>query len=96
MEELADLFLADIEQGIDALDYSGRSSARTPHRAGVIKVAVASGGLSARDRRVFEAAAAAHRRSGAPILTHCDAGTGAIEQVRLLVDAGVAGGPRLR
>jgi phosphotriesterase-related protein len=39
---------------------------------------------------VFEAAASAHRRTGAPILTHCEAGTGALEQLRLLVDAGVA------
>ena len=37
---------------------------------------------SARDLPLFAAAAAAHRRTGAPILTHCEAGTGAIEQVR--------------
>jgi phosphotriesterase-related protein len=39
---------------------------------------------------VFEAAAAAHSRTGAPILTHCEHGTGALEQVRLLADHGVA------
>ncbi len=36
----------------------------------------ATAGRPTRDRRVFEAAAAAHRRTGAPILTHCEAGTG--------------------
>ena len=46
---------------------------RTPHRAGVIKVAGSDGGPSARDARVFEAAAEAHLRTGAPILTHCEA-----------------------
>jgi 5-phospho-D-xylono-1,4-lactonase len=90
VEELADLFVGDIEQGIDTLDYSGPVVRRTPHRAGVIKVGGSAGGLSVRDRRVFEAAASAHRRTGAPILTHCEAGTGAIEQVRFLVDSGVA------
>ena len=40
---------------------------------------------------VFEAAAEAHRRTGAPILTHCEAGTGALEQVALLADLGVHG-----
>jgi phosphotriesterase-related protein len=90
--ELADLFVADIEDGIDELDYSGPVVRRTEHRAGVIKVAGSDGGPSQRDRRVFEAAAAAHRRTGAPILTHCEAGTGALEQVRLLTDLGVSAG----
>jgi 5-phospho-D-xylono-1,4-lactonase len=89
VEAMADLFTADIELGIDALDYSGPVVRRTNHRAGVIKVAGSDGGPSPRDRRVFEAAAAAHRGTGAPILTHCEGGTGGIEQVRTLVDAGV-------
>jgi predicted metal-dependent phosphotriesterase family hydrolase len=89
VEEMADLFIADIEVGIDALDYSGPVVRRTGHRAGVIKVAGSDGGPSARDRVVFEAAAATHRRTGAPILTHCEAGTGALEQVELLRDLGV-------
>jgi len=37
----------------------------------------------------FRAAAEAHRRTGVPILTHCEAGTGALEQLRLVVDCGV-------
>jgi 5-phospho-D-xylono-1,4-lactonase len=88
-DELAELFTADIETGIDANDYSGPTVRRTEHRAGVIKVAGSDGGPSDRDRRVFEAAAAAHRRTGAPILTHCEHGTGGLEQVRLLADMGV-------
>lgn len=89
VDELADLFSADITTGIDANDYSGPIVSRTEHRAGVIKVAGSDGGPSDRDRRVFEAAAAAHRRTGAPILTHCEHGTGALEQVRMLADLGV-------
>ena len=89
VEEMAELFVADIKEGIDAYDYAGPVVRRTLFRAGVIKVAGSDGGLSARDRRVFEAAAETHRRTGAPILTHCEHGTGALEQVRFLGDHGV-------
>jgi predicted metal-dependent phosphotriesterase family hydrolase len=89
VDELADLFVADIVEGIDAHDYSGPVVRRTPHRAGLIKVAGSAGGPSTRDAFVFEAAAVAHRRTGASILTHCEAGTGALEQLRLLTDHGV-------
>lgn len=90
VDELAGLFAADITDGIDVYDYSGPTIRRTPYRAGVIKVAGSDGGPSERDRRVFEAAAEAHRRTGAPILTHCEGGTGALEQVRLLAELGAA------
>ena len=88
-EELADLFVGDIHEGIDANDYAGPVVHRTPYRAGVIKIAGSDAGPSARDRVVFSAAAIAHGRTGAPILTHCEAGTGALEQVELLTDLGV-------
>ena len=90
VDELADLFVADIADGIDEYDYSGPTVRRTAHRAGIIKVAGSEDGPSDRDRRIFEAAAQAHRRTGAPILTHCEGGTGGLEQVRLLADRGVA------
>lgn len=90
--QLADLFTAEIDQGIDAYDYSGPVVRRTAHRAGVVKVAGSDGGPSARDAPIFRAAAEANRRTGVPILTHCEDGTGALEQVRLLVDQGVPPG----
>jgi len=92
VDELADLFVADIAEGIDANDYAGPVVHRTTTRAGVIKVAGSDGGPSSRDLRVFEAAVQAHRRTGAPILTHCEGGTGALEQVQALMDLGVAPG----
>jgi predicted metal-dependent phosphotriesterase family hydrolase len=87
--ELADLFIADISDGIDALDYNGPVIRRTPHRAGVIKIGASEGGPSERDARVFEAAAIAHVRTGCPIITHCENGTGALEQVAMLGRFGV-------
>jgi phosphotriesterase-related protein len=87
-DELAALFIADIEEGIDALDYSGPLVRRTTHRAGVIKVAGGRDKLSAHERKVFRAAAHAQRATGCPILTHTEAGTAALEQVQVLADAG--------
>ncbi len=87
--DLAELFVLDITDGIDDLDYSGPIVRRTAHRAGVLKVAGSLGGPSARDRMVFEAAAVAHARTGVPILTHCEKGTGALEQIELLAELGV-------
>jgi phosphotriesterase-related protein len=89
VDELADLFVADVVEGIDANDYAGPVVRRTDVRAGVIKVAGSRDGLTPRDARVFSAAAIAHRRTGVPILTHCEAGTGALEQVRFLIEHGV-------
>jgi predicted metal-dependent phosphotriesterase family hydrolase len=89
VDELAELFIADIADGIDAFDYAAPIVRRTPHRAGVIKVAGSEGGPSARDRHVMEAAAIAHARTGAPILTHCEHGTGALEQLASLAEHGV-------
>jgi predicted metal-dependent phosphotriesterase family hydrolase len=86
--ELADLFVADILDGIDVHDYGGPIVRRTSFRAGVIKVAGSQGGPSQRDVPIFEAAAIAQQRTGCPILTHCENGTGALEQLALLARHG--------
>lgn len=88
-DELADLFVDDVSDGIDERDYSGPIVRRTAVRAGIVKVGGSEGGPSGRDRPIFRAAAAAHRRTGVPIHTHCESGTGALEQIRVLTDAGV-------
>ena len=88
-DELADLFVADVVEGIDERDYGGPIVRRTDIRAGIVKVGGSQGGPSARDTPIFRAAAATHARTGVPVHTHCEAGTGALEQIRILVDAGV-------
>jgi predicted metal-dependent phosphotriesterase family hydrolase len=88
-DRLAQLFVDDISLGVDAHDYTGPYPQRTPHRAGIIKVASGGDELGARGRRLFEAAAIAHRATGAPILTHCEHGHGGLPQVEELVRHGV-------
>jgi predicted metal-dependent phosphotriesterase family hydrolase len=86
---LAARFIADIEIGIDRLDYLGAGVDRTDMRAGIIKAATFHEPDPRRDRRVFEAAAIAARQTGAPVLTHCEAGVGGLEQIELLSEFGV-------
>jgi 5-phospho-D-xylono-1,4-lactonase len=87
---LADLFVADIEQGVDRFDYTGPVVERTSHRAGVVKVATMGDRPDQAERRAFEAAAQAHLRTGAPVMTHCEDGRGGEAQVELLTELGVA------
>lgn len=75
-DELVGRFITEVLDGIDG----------GPHRAGVIKIAGSEGGPSGRDEPIFAAAAMTQHRTGVPILTHCEAGTGALEQVRFLED----------
>jgi 5-phospho-D-xylono-1,4-lactonase len=91
-DELADLFVADVTDGIDERDYGGPIVRRTAIRAGIVKVAGSQGGPSDRDKPIFRAAAATHLRTGVPVHTHCEAGTGALEGIRLLTGAGVPAG----
>ncbi len=58
-------------------------------RAGVIKVATLGLDPSEQERRLFEAAAMAVAATGAPVLTHCEDGVGAVAQIELLSRLGI-------
>jgi predicted metal-dependent phosphotriesterase family hydrolase len=71
--ELADWFVRELLEGMGG----------TRLRAGAIKVATGEGRISEGEARILRAAARAHRRTGAPIITHTTGGLGP-EQVELL------------
>ena len=79
VEELAARFEEEIEVGING---SGI-------RAGLVKASSTLDSISPDAEKVFRAAASAHLRTGAPISTHTEAGTMALEQIRLLESEGV-------
>jgi phosphotriesterase-related protein len=89
VEQLAQIFIDEIEQGIDANDTNGPDLQRTAHRAGLIKVASEFNEIGSREQKVFEAAAIAHNKTGAPILTHTEQGTAAMMQIDLFERFGV-------
>jgi phosphotriesterase-related protein len=76
--ELVAEFVRELVEGIDG---SGV-------RAGVIKVGTSLEAATETERKLIRAGAAAHAETGAPITTHTTAGTAALEQTRLLEDAG--------
>lgn len=78
-EAIAEWMIGEVQQGM-----AGMTA-----RAGLIKASSSLDGPNDNERRVFEAAAVAHRATGAPIGTHTEQGTWAIGQVQLLGDHGV-------
>jgi phosphotriesterase-related protein len=78
-EALYELLRGDVTVGIDD----------TGIRAGVLKASSTLDEISSSARRVFDAVARVHLETGAPISTHTEAGTMALEQIRLLRDGGV-------
>lgn len=89
VEELAEIFIGEIEAGIDANDLDGPARERLPQRAGLVKIASGSDQMDEHEKRIFEAASIAHRRTGCPILTHTERGAGALEQMEWLSKNGV-------
>ena len=82
VEEIAAIIIADINKGMDDTDVM----------AGVIKAATSKDMATDIERRVIQAVGFAHQATGAPVSTHTEAGTFALEQARLLIQAGVPAG----
>lgn len=79
-QEIADRFIADIEKGMDGTDI----------KAGIIgEIATGKNEFTEDNKKVFRAAAKAHRKTGVPVTTHCSAGTMAYEQAMFLINEGV-------
>lgn len=79
VEEIADLYVREIEQGIDG----------TGIRAGIIKCSTSAPRITDLERRMLTAATIAHKRTGAPILTHTEDGQCGPDQQDLFESQGV-------
>lgn len=88
VEELTELVIKDITEGIDEYDYCSPVVKRTSHKAGMIKLATGDEKITDHQRKIFEAVVNAHRETGAPILTHTNSGKLAMEQVELFLKLG--------
>ncbi|MGH8874468.1 MAG: phosphotriesterase family protein [Acidimicrobiia bacterium] len=77
-EALVEEMVVDLTHGMDS----------TRVRAGIIKIGTSLDQVIPFEARAIRAAGAAQRATGAPITTHTTAGTLAMEQVRLLEEAG--------
>ena len=79
VDDLTNEILHDLQVGMDG----------TTIKAGVIKAATSQSEATDFERKVIMAAGNAHRVSGAPVSTHTEGGSFAIEQATLLLEAGV-------
>jgi predicted metal-dependent phosphotriesterase family hydrolase len=80
VEQLAAQEVQDLTNGMDS----------TGVRAGLIKASSSQDAITPAERKVFSAAILAHQATGAPISTHTEAGTLALEQASMLLEAGIA------
>lgn len=84
--KIAELYISEIECGM--ISSGGQNFIRTDIKAGIIKTAVDSGGVSGIYEKLFEAALAAQSQTGAPIILHTDPGTDPISVLKKLKDLG--------
>ena len=85
VDEIARLLMEEVEHGMEQNSYEGPLLQRSEAKAGIIEE-VASGyqNMDTATKVAFEAAALAHRGTGAPVLTHTEMGTLGLEQLRTL------------
>jgi phosphotriesterase-related protein len=89
VEELVDLLVAEVEEGMDVNNYAAPYVRRSTHRAGVIKVSAGYKVVTPLQHKILEASAHAHLRTGKPITVHTEKGTSGLEIVGGLADLGV-------
>jgi len=88
VDEITELFIKDITEGIDEYDYCCPLVKRTAHKAGMIKLATGDEKINDHQHKIFEAVVNAHRETGVPILTHTNGGKQAMEQVAIFQKLG--------
>lgn len=79
IDELEDRLAADITSGADG----------TGHRAGILKFGTSLEHMTPAEERAARAACRVQRATGAPLYTHTEAGSYALEQLDLIVGEGV-------
>jgi 5-phospho-D-xylono-1,4-lactonase len=89
VDEIVELWRADIEEGMELSGYEGPLVRRSSGRAGIIKIGTDYQNIAKATKKAAEAAAAVHSMTGAPILTHSEQGTMMLEQVEMLERFGV-------
>ena len=89
VDQITELLIADVVEGIDRHDYSGPIVERSGAKAGVIKIGTAYGRITPFEQKFIAAVAQAAVETGVPVSTHTTSGTMGIEQAELLIAFGV-------
>ncbi len=87
-DQLTRLFIEDVTIGIDVHDYNGPYVDRSPHKAGMVKLATGDENITPHQEKILRAVVNTHMATGVPVLTHTNAGKQAREQVELFAKLG--------
>ena len=79
VDQISEEMVNDLVKGMGA----------TGIKAGIIKASSSKDHMTPGEEKIFRAAAKAHLQTGAPVSTHTEAGTFALEQIQRLTGAGV-------
>lgn len=79
VNDLADFVISEIEEGLEGTNY----------KAGQVKFGTGYNSISPLEEKTLRAVARAHHHTKAPVHSHTEAGTMALEQIQLLNDEGV-------
>jgi phosphotriesterase-related protein len=89
VEEIAAWMIAEVREGLRGFSPEQPHREESRARAGLIKASSSLNGANPNELKVFEAAIQAHHVSGAPISTHTEKGSWALEQAECFLRGGV-------
>jgi len=88
-EQIVDLVVRELTEGMDRHSYGGPIVERIPARAGVVKLATEYHYATKTQLKLIESYGEVYRQTGFPFSTHTETGTFGLEQVELMGKAGV-------
>ncbi len=89
-EELADIFISELQNGMFVNCDTAFPKIRCSAKAGIIKTALDSGRMSDNDKRLFTAAAIASKKTRTPIIVHIEKDSDPLGLLDFLKGQGVA------
>lgn len=89
-DTLTELFIDELENGMYTDGEEAWPEEQIVARAGIIKTAADFEGVGGQYYRLFKAASQAAVATGTPIMSHTELGYGALDQIKLFTDLGVA------
>jgi phosphotriesterase-related protein len=89
IDQMAELLVADVYEGIDEHDYNGPFVKRNKAKAGVLKCATSYQNVTATEDKMCRAAARAQKETGLALITHTQLGTMGQAQVDIFKSEGL-------
>lgn len=90
-EQIRNVFVSELQSGMYIDAEFGEPNKAIPVKAGLIKTALDSQGLTEQYKKLFNAAAYACRRTGRPVMIHTDPGTDPIQLFEYLAQREIPG-----